>query len=148
RPGGGQVNDEIVAGARRVDHWASRRAGFCGRSRPHAGTRSKSLVHRTPLPLQSQPESPDGTPKLGPASGRGLGRWWRCSKRGAGITRTALDVSSSERALRLTRLGTLRILTRGDRKAARLDRRITQWLKIDVFFTRLPLLHIVERFPS
>jgi len=68
--------------------------------------------------------------------------------RGAGITRTALDISSSERALRLAGLGTLRILARGDRKAARLDRCITQWLKIDVFFTRLPLLHIVDRCPS
>ena len=68
--------------------------------------------------------------------------------RGSGITRTALDISSSERALRLAGLGTLRILARGDRKAARLDRCITQWLKIDVFFTRLPLLHIVDRFPS
>jgi len=74
-------------------------------------------------------------------------RRWRCSKRGAGVTRT-VDVSSSERALCLTRLGTLRILARGDRKAARLDRCITQWLEIDVFFTRLPLLHIIERFPS
>jgi len=68
--------------------------------------------------------------------------------RGSGITRTALDISSSERALRLAGLGTLRILARGDRKAARLDRCITQWLKIDVFFTRLPLLHIVDRCPS
>src|SRR5262249_13966482 len=107
--------------------------------------RCRHQPRRPPL-AKIRPGSP--APAVGPAK--------VCFRPGGGgaqsavreFTRTVLDVSRSERALCLTRLGTLRILARGDRKAARLDRCITQWLEIGVFFTRLPLLHIVERFPS
>ena len=68
--------------------------------------------------------------------------------RGAGITRTALDISSSERALRLAGLRTLRILARRNRELANFQNLIAQQLQVLVLFAALPLLDFVYRLPA
>jgi hypothetical protein len=68
--------------------------------------------------------------------------------RGAGITRTALDISSSERALRLAGLRALRIFARRNRELPNFQNLIAQRLQVLVLFAALPLLDFVHRLPA